>query len=96
MSETTEQSVALPAVVDLDALDGLRDTMLDGLDQAAITVDCSKVERIATNGLIMLLSAAESARRTNVAFSLGDPSDAMKSAVERLGLSPSFTDFFEG
>lgn len=96
MSEASVQAIELPPVVDLDALDGLRDAMLDVIEHASVKIDCSKVERIATNGLIMLLSAGETASRNNYTLQLSEPSSAMQSALDRLGLAPSFSDYFEG
>ena len=51
--------VALPAIVDLDTLDVVRDGLIDAVEMGAVTVDASKVERVATNALFMLISAAE-------------------------------------
>lgn len=96
MSEASAQSIELPAVVDLDVLDGLRDSMLDVVEHAAIQIECSKVERIATNGLIMLLSAGETARRNNTSLQLANPSEAMQAALARLGLTSSFSQYIEG
>jgi len=83
-------SVALPAVFDLDSLDAIRDVLSDALDIGPVRVDASAVERAATNGLFMLLSAAETARRHNFDFAIEAPSSALNAAIDRLGLTARF------
>ena len=65
MAETDSKIVELPAVVDLDALDGVRDRLLEAIDAGPVTVSAAAVERVSTNALFMLLSAAETARRND-------------------------------
>lgn len=74
----------------MDALDRIRDQLLDGFERASITVVGAEVERISTNALIMLLSAAETARRNDLEFALANASAPMLAAIERLGLGASF------
>lgn len=90
MARTASKRIALPAVVDLDSLDGIRDGLIDALDVGAVTVDAGAVERLATNALFMLMSAAETAKQHNFAFSIEAPSGAMLAAVDRLGLDGHF------
>jgi anti-anti-sigma regulatory factor len=96
MGETDTRIVDLPAVVDLDALDGVRDRLLDAIDAGPVTVSASKVERVSTNALFLLLSAAETARRSNTTFTLGGVSASLAAAIERLGLSPHFAALTKG
>jgi anti-anti-sigma regulatory factor len=96
MGETDSRIVDLPPVVDLDALDGVRDRLLDAIDAGPVTVSGAQVERVSTNALFLLLSAAETARRSNTAFTLGSVSASLTSAIERLGLGPHFGALTKG
>ena len=96
MADGRSSTVALPAVVDLDALDGVRDQLLDAVDSGAVTVDGANVERLSTNALIMLISAAEAARRNSYSFALEKASPQMLNAIDRLGLRPSFAAIMRG
>jgi anti-anti-sigma regulatory factor len=96
MADTRSKSIALPAIVDLDALDPIRDELLDAIDSGAVVVKGAAVERVATNALFMLLAAAETARRNNNPFSVAGASEAFRSAVMRLGLSHQFAPILEG
>lgn len=96
MAELRTKTVALPAIVDLDALDAVRDKLIDAVEAGPVAVRGKAVERISTNALIMLISAAETARRNNFAFRVADASAAMLSAIERLGFQESFAGFMKG
>jgi anti-anti-sigma regulatory factor len=63
-------AITLPEVVDLDALDSIRDQLIDAIELGSVSVDASAVQRVSTNGLLMLVSAAESARRNHNEFSV--------------------------
>ena len=91
----TEQ-VALPAVVDLDALDAVRDQLIDAIERGPVLVSGSAVERISTNALFMLISAAESARRNNFSFTVAGASTHLATAIERLGLGDRFAGMMKG
>ncbi|MCP8882700.1 STAS domain-containing protein [Devosia sp. XJ19-1] len=91
MAKQTKQTVALPEVSDLDAIDGIRDQLIDALEDGAVTVEAGAVERVSTNALLLLLSAAETARRHHFDFTIESPSAAMSAAIERLGLSAQFS-----
>ena len=82
--------VVLPPVIDLDALDGVRDRLLEAIDRGAVDVDAAGVERVATNALLMLLSAAQTAAGVGCAFRIGGTSPAFAAAVQRLGLDVQF------
>jgi anti-anti-sigma regulatory factor len=97
MAETADsRSVVLPAIVDLDALDIVRDGLIEAVEQGAVSVDASRVERVVTNALLMLVSAAETARRNEYGFSVTGASAPMQAAIERLGLSGSFSGLMKG
>jgi len=96
MTQATARTVALPAIVDLDALDGVRDQLIDAVESGPVRVEAGDVERVATNALLMLISAAESARRNNVAFEVAGASAPMLAAIERLGLGESFAEIARG
>ena len=96
MADADVQNVALPPVADLDALDPIRDQLMEAIDQGAVEVDAGSVERVATNALLMLISAAETAQRGGTSFSITAPSDQLIAAVESLGLGESFTPLLKG
>lgn len=95
MSKSQPQSVALPRVVDLDAIDEVRETLIEALHSGPVDVEAGAVERVSTNALFMLLSAAETARRSGVAFSITGASEVMANAIDKLGLAPSFASVFK-
>lgn len=96
MTEEAAQSVALPAIVDLDALDGVRDQLIDSIDRGPVDLDASGVERVATNALVMFLSAAETAKRLGFSFTVSGISEPMSSAIERLGMISAFEPLLKG
>lgn len=96
MTQLRGRTVALPAIVDLDALDLVRDTLIEAVEAGPVTVVGGDVERVSTNALLMLISAAETARRNNFAFEVAEASAPMLAAIDRLGLSDSFTGIARG
>lgn len=96
MADATTRTISLPAIIDLDALDPLRDELLDAVESGPVRLLADRVERTATNSLFMLLSAAESARRAQVPLVVAQPSAPLLSAIERLGLSERFAPILEG
>ncbi len=96
MVSKARQAVALPAVIDLDALDGIRDGLIDAVEEGPVTIGASAVERVSTNALFMLISAAETARRNQFDFSIEQPSAALLTAIERLGLGAQFSRMIKG
>jgi anti-anti-sigma regulatory factor len=96
MAQSRSKSIALPAVVDLDALDPIRDALIDAVESGPVEVSASAVERVATNALLMLMSAAETARRNNFTFLVSQPSAPFRLAIERLGLGAPFAAIMEG
>ncbi len=91
MAQHEASAVTLPEVVDLDALDSIRDKLIDAVEDGPVTVVASSVQRVATNGLLMLISAAETARRNHNEFAVEAPSAAMLAAIDRLGLGAQFS-----
>jgi len=96
MSKKADKSIALPAVIDLDSLDGIRDGLLDAIEEGSVTLGGGAVERVSTNALFMLMSAAETARRNQFEFAIEQPSAALTSAIERLGLGAQFSGMMRG
>jgi anti-anti-sigma regulatory factor len=96
MAQARSKSIALPAIVDLDALDPIRDELLDAIESGPVVVQGGAVERVATNSLFLLLAAAETARRNNFAFTVAGASEALRTAVGRLGLEARFASIMEG
>lgn len=91
MAASAIKTVTLPAVVDLDAIDSVRDGLMDAIEDGPVIIGAAGVERVSTNALFMLLSAAETARRNSFSFAIEAPSETMLSAIDRLGLGESFT-----
>lgn len=91
MVSQAKKSVALPAVIDLDSLDDIRDGLIDAIEEGPVTVTAAAVERVSTNALFMLISAAEAARRNHFDFAIEQPSAALVTAIERLGLGAQFS-----
>jgi len=96
MAGPTAKKVALPAIVDLDALDQIRDGLIEAADSGAVVIDASAVERVATNALIMLLSAGDTARRNAGELTVTAVSEPMAAAIERLGFAERFGAITEG
>lgn len=91
MAKQSKHTVTLPEVIDLDAIDGIRDVLIDALEDGPVTVQAGAVERVSTNALLLLVSAAETARRHHFEFTIEAPSAAMSAAIERLGLEAQFS-----
>lgn len=96
VAQSSSKTIALPAVVDLDALDPIRDDLIEALESGPVKVDCAGVERVATNAIFLLLSAAETARRNNFAFAVSNASEPFRAAVARLGLGSPYSAIMEG
>jgi anti-anti-sigma regulatory factor len=96
MADGLSRTIGLPAVVDLDTLDHVRDKLLDAVETGPVEVSGDAVERVSTNALLMLVSAAETARRNSFSFVVTKASEPMRSAIERLGFAPSFAGMMKG
>ena len=86
MATASSTLVKLPASVDLDAIESVRENLLEALEAGPVTISGADVERVSTNALLMLVSAAETARRNSFAFAIADVSAPMEAAIDRLGL----------
>ncbi|MAN76048.1 STAS domain-containing protein [Pelagibacterium flavum] len=96
MAKSQVQSVALPRIVDLDALDDVAEKLIGALSAGSVNVDASGVERVSTNALFMLLSAAETAKKAKFAFTISGASTSVVAAIEKLGLNPAFEPVLKG
>ena len=96
MANAPTQEVRLPAVMDLDALDGVREALVAALALGPVTIVGSGVERIATNALMLLLSAAETARRDGQALCIAGFSAPAQAAIDRLGFTEAFAGLARG
>ncbi len=86
MPQTEIQSLPLPSVVDVDAIDELRDWLNGALDTGDVRLDGSGVTRLVTNALLMMISARNTAEAKGVTFQISNPSPAFGEAVDRLGM----------
>jgi anti-anti-sigma regulatory factor len=93
---STERLIELPQVLDLDALEAARAQLADAMEADAVAIDAAHLERIATNGVLLLLSAATTARRLGIGFRIGGATTPLRVAVARLGLGPHFAGLLEG
>lgn len=84
------QTVTLPGVVDLDAVEDLRETLIEALAVGPVDIAAGAVERICTNGLFLILAAAETACGQGRGIAVSGPSAVFSGAVERLGLEAAF------
>lgn len=89
-------TIVLPPIVDLDAIDPVRDALLDAIEIGPVVIAASGVERVSTNALLMLLSAAETARRHSLPLVIAAASPAFIAALDRLGLRPQFAGLLQG
>lgn len=96
MTETIVQPLVLPAIVDLDALESVRDDVMEALEQGPVHVDATAVERVATNALLLFISASETAKRNGFDFKISAVSDPMQAAITRLGMSDAFSNMVKG
>lgn len=94
MAPSAEKTIGLPSVVDLDSLDALREEMIDALATGPVVIAGAAVERVSTNGLFLLLSAAETSRQHDFDFAMDTPSPALLAAIDRLGLTRRFEDYW--
>jgi anti-anti-sigma regulatory factor len=90
MAALAASPVVLPAVFDLDALDAVRDQLLDAVEASSVEVRAEGVGRVATNALLMLLCAAQTATANGHTLSLTGASPPVLAAIDRLGLGDAF------
>ena len=96
MADAQLKSIELPAIADIGAVDELRDEMLDALNAGNLEINLEKVERVSTNALFMLLSAAQTARTHNFELLLSSPSEHFTNALKVLGLEGAFAPLMKG
>ena len=96
MAQARSKTIALPAIVDLDALDPIRDELVDAIESGPVTVSAALSSMNSALVATRSIAAAETARRNNFAFSVTEPSEAFRLAVSRLGLGGPFTAIMEG
>ncbi len=96
MADTQIKQMKLPAVADIGAVDELRDEMVDALNNGDLEVSLEMVERVSTNALFMLLSAAQTAKNHNYKLLLSAPSEHFTNALETLGLDSAFAPLMKG
>ena len=77
----------LPAVLDLKATGPLAEKFL-GLRGQNVVIDASKVERVGTQCVQILLSAAATWKDDMAPLAIANPSDAFTAGLKLLGLSP--------
>lgn len=83
----SEASFLLPAVVDISTVGEIYEALkLVVQESATVKVDASKVERITTSGVQLLLSAERTLNQGGGALMLADASDAFVSVLGGLGL----------
>lgn len=90
------QTFDLPGVVDVDAMDELREWLNGALEIGDIKLNASKVTRLVTNALLMLASARQTAEKNKFSFCVSDASPAFCEAVDRLGMGEIISPIVEG
>ncbi len=78
---------ALPEVLDLKAATPLAEKLMS-LRGQNIVLDASKVERLGTQCVQILIAAAATWKDEMAAFSIAEPSDSFTSGLQVLGLTP--------
>jgi len=96
MADMQTKQIELPAIADIGAVDELREEMLEALNAGNLEINLAKVERVSTNALFMLLSAAKTASNHNYQLLLSAPSEHFSSALETLGLESAFAPLMKG
>lgn len=87
MTSTATASIDLPATIDRVSAQALQADMLRSLDEShPIVLSGCNVSRIGQIGVQLLASAAFTARERNQTFTINDPSDDLKAALELVGL----------
>jgi len=95
MAAAEAQTFKLPAVIDLDEMDEVREWLVASTGQGNVRLDASGVERCATNALLMLVTAADTARRFGFTLKFAAPSASLRETIGRLGFNDVCTDMIE-
>ncbi|MDR3373072.1 MAG: STAS domain-containing protein [Ancalomicrobiaceae bacterium] len=84
---TPETVVTLPAFLDLSSVAILKASLADQIDApGTTTIDCSKVERITTPAIQVLLAYSKSVGMRDRAVRLSHPTETFRAAFDDLGL----------
>ena len=90
------RTVTLPVVVEADQMAGVRDILVDCLQEGApVRIDAREVCRISTAAIQVLVSAARSFSAAGVKLYYADPSDEFIEAFSDLGLYTHLADFID-
>lgn len=95
MSIPQNQSFPLPANMDLDSVDTIRDWLMSAFENGAVALDGAQVERVYTNCLLMLISASAEAASHGHRMIINTASPALLEAISTLGLMSQFSDILE-
>ncbi|WP_127144219.1 STAS domain-containing protein [Pelagibacterium montanilacus] len=90
MDGTDQHTIALARTLDGGDVGALRAALAEALARGPVRLDASGTERVSTSGLMVLLSAAVSARAMDRPLVMADPSPALEEAIETLGLADQF------
>lgn len=85
----------LPAHMDLDAVDTIRDWLAPAIDQGDVQLNGAPVERVYSNCLLMLLAAQNEAESHGHSITINSPSFALTDAITCLGLGENFSSLFK-
>ncbi len=84
--------VELPAILDLGTVHALREQLVAALaDQTTVSIDASKVERIGTPAVQVLLAAGRALSADGRNLLIGDASETFRAAFSDLGLGEQFS-----
>ncbi|MCB9992178.1 MAG: STAS domain-containing protein [Hyphomicrobiaceae bacterium] len=92
MPRPDHATFTLPACLDLDAIDTVRDWLLPAIEAGDAVLDAGEVDRAYTNSLVMLLAARADAARRGHFLQIVNPSPAFADAAGHLGLGAHFTE----
>jgi anti-anti-sigma regulatory factor len=82
-----ETVVTLQAFLDLNSVAALKACLTDQIDApGTTTIDCSKVERISTPAIQVLLAYSKSVGMRDQTVRLLDPTETFRAAFDDLGL----------
>ena len=96
MDAAETQLFNLPSVMDVDAMDELREWLGSALEIGDIQLNASEVSRLVTNALLMLLSAKSTADKNKISLQVTNPSAAFSEAIDRLGMGEVIKPILEG
>lgn len=95
MSTQSEQIFELPAHLDLNAVDAIRDWLMSAMEQGDVELKGESVERVYANCLLLLVAASDEAKSLGRQLSVTGASDALRNAIERLGFGKIMSDLLK-